>query len=131
MREIGKIFRFEAAHFLPKHNGVCQHLHGHSYKLEVRVSGKVNIDRERSDFGMIMDFKDLKNIIKDVVMDTHDHAYLNDIYPNPTAEIMVRVIALAIKEEINLIYSTSSPIELRMVKLWETEDSYAIWRAND
>jgi len=71
---------------------------------------------------MIMDFTELKNLVKEVVLDSHDHAFLNDIYPNPTAEVMVYAIAEAIHDKLPI------RVHLKMVKLWETETSYAIWR---
>jgi 6-pyruvoyltetrahydropterin/6-carboxytetrahydropterin synthase len=122
MRELGKIFSFSAAHRLPSHKGLCRGLHGHTYKLEVRISGEPITSPTRPDWGMIMDFTELKNIVKEVVLDSHDHSYLNDIYPNPTAEVMVCAIAEAIHERLPI------NVHLRMVKLWETETSYAIWK---
>jgi 6-pyruvoyltetrahydropterin/6-carboxytetrahydropterin synthase len=47
MRELGKIFYFSAAHKLPSHKGLCRRLHGHTYKLEVRVAGEPIGDPER------------------------------------------------------------------------------------
>ena len=123
MREIGKIFSFSAAHKLPSHKGLCQHLHGHNYKLEVRVAGPTNTRESSPSWGMIMDFGELKSIVKSAVLDFHDHTYSNDRYPNPTAENMVLSIAKAIKAE---LYPGEA--QLTMVKLWETEDSYAIWK---
>ena len=125
MRELGKIFYFSAAHKLPSHKGLCRRLHGHTYKLEVRVSGEPITSQTRPDRGMIMDFTDLKNLVKEVVLDFHDHAYLNDIYDNPTAETMVYAIAEAIHDRL------PSRVHLRMVKLWETETSYATWKNTD
>ena len=122
MREISKRFTFEAAHSLPKHKGLCSKVHGHSYKLEVRVTGGIMKAENNPEWGMIMDFSDLKNIVKETVLDIHDHAYLNDIYPNPTAENMVASMAEAIIEKLPM------GRDLTVLKLWETEDSYAIWR---
>ena len=34
-----KEFEFDAAHYLPSYNGKCEHLHGHTYKLVVKVDG--------------------------------------------------------------------------------------------
>ena len=120
MREIGKIFSFHAAHHLPHHMGLCRKMHGHTYKLEVRIRGEV-FDCGDPDDGMIMDFGELKDRLKGVI-EQHDHELLNNIYPNPTAEIMVSHIAEIIKENLPVY------IDLTMVKLWETETSYAIWR---
>jgi 6-pyruvoyltetrahydropterin/6-carboxytetrahydropterin synthase len=125
MRELGKIFSFSAAHRLPSHKGLCRRLHGHTYKLEVRVSGEPITSQICPDWGMIIDFTELKNIVKEVVLDSHDHVYLNDIYPNPTAEVMVYAIAKAIHEKLPV------RVHLKMVKLWETETSYAIWKTTE
>ena len=125
MRELGKIFLFEAAHQLPFHKGACRKLHGHSYRLEVRIKGEPITSKTRSDCGMIMDFGDFKSIVKEAVIDSHDHANLNDIYDNPTAEVMVYAMAEAIHDKL------PSNAHLTMVKLWETEKNYAIWRPTE
>lgn len=121
MREIGKIFRFCGAHTLPSHQGKCRNLHGHNWKLEVRLSGPVDSQQSSPRWGMIMDFGELKSLVNEVVIEYHDHKYLNEIYPNPTAENMVAAMAEALQEKL------PNNIILTRVKLWETEDSYAIW----
>lgn len=73
---------------------------------------------------MILDFKDLKKIVKDNVIDKLDHVDLNTLYENPTAEIMVVDIAQSIMQKL------PKDIYLESVKLWETEDSYAEYRPN-
>ena len=75
-----KEFDFDAAHFLPAYNGKCERLHGHTYKLVVKVEGTP--DHE----GMVIDFIKLKNIVKDVVLSKLDHYCLNDVIPVPSAE---------------------------------------------
>jgi len=122
MREVGKIFSFSAAHKLPHHKGLCKNLHGHEYKLEVRVAGLINKQESSPSRGMIIDFGDLKSIVEEEILMYHDHSYLNDMYTNPTAEIMVQEIAQSIAEKL------PSGRKLTMVKLWETENCYAIWR---
>jgi 6-pyruvoyltetrahydropterin/6-carboxytetrahydropterin synthase len=122
MREVGKIFSFSAAHKLPSHKGLCRRLHGHTYKLEVRVAGEPIGDPERPDFGMVIDFGELKRIVTEEILQFHDHAYLNKYYPNPTAELMVVRIAGCLETML------PNHIVLTMVKLWETETSYAIWK---
>jgi len=123
MQEIRKLFRFEAAHRLPSHKGACRRLHGHSYKLEVGITGEVQRLESTSDWGMIMDFGDLKHIVMEEVVDVHDHQDLNTIYPNPTAENMVKSMAEAIQSRL------PAGRFLTIVRLWETEGSYAIWRS--
>lgn len=48
----------------------CQHFHGHRYEVEITVSAdKLNEDN------MIVDFKLLKEIVKEVLDDKWDHAF--------------------------------------------------------
>ena len=61
---ITKIFRFESAHHLPGHHGKCARPHGHSYRLEVTIHGPIKHAPEESDYGMVMDFGDLSQIVK-------------------------------------------------------------------
>lgn len=66
---IAKRFRWEGAHRLPWHEGGCQHLHGHSYAMTVELDGTPDAR------GLLLDFKDLKAILKPLV-DAWDHATL-------------------------------------------------------
>ncbi len=66
--QVSKIFHFDMAHRLTFHKGKCVNLHGHTYKLEVIVSG--NIDEN----GLIIDFGDLKNIVNKNIVDKLDHS---------------------------------------------------------
>lgn len=79
-----KEFRFEASHRLPHHDGKCNRLHGHSWRLTVCVGG----DRLASDGpkrGMLMDYGDITAVVKPIV-DGLDHSHLNDTIDNPTSE---------------------------------------------
>lgn len=123
MTTVTKIFEFEACHHLPHYDGACHNLHGHTYKLEVTIGGKVNKDKANPKCGMILDFKDLKNIVKEVAVDKYDHSDLNNFFQNPTAEIMVEKIATDIMNKLpegNYLVSC---------KLWETSTSYAEYNA--
>lgn len=119
MTTVTKVFMFEASHHLPHYVGACHNLHGHSYKLEVTVRGNVIADTNNPKCGMIIDFKDLKQIVNEVAVDKYDHSYLNDFFPNPTAEIMVEQIAT------DIITKLPKDIHLVSCKLWETTTSYA------
>jgi 6-pyruvoyltetrahydropterin/6-carboxytetrahydropterin synthase len=85
-----KEFRFEAAHRLPhmppEHK--CARLHGHSFHLEVHLSGRVD---PRT--GMLVDYADIKTAFAPLEAQL-DHHYLNDIpgLENPTSENIVRWI---------------------------------------
>lgn len=112
--KISKTFSFEAAHHLPNYEGSCSRKHGHHYVLEVILEGEVD---EKT--GMLVDFNLLQSEVEMYVIDKYDHQDLNDFFPNPTAEEMVKVIG----NELDLL--TDLPIS--EVRLWETPNSYAIW----
>ena len=78
-------FDFEAAHRLPAHPGKCRDLHGHSYVLVVTIERPVEPGS-----GMVIDFGDLKRIVKREIVDRVDHKSLNDIIDNPTAELVAK-----------------------------------------
>lgn len=122
MVTVTKLFEFEACHSLPYYEGACNNLHGHSYKLEVTVGGKVRETKYNDPkSGMIIDFKDLKAIVKEEVINKYDHSHLNAFFPNPTAEIMVKKMAT------DIIAKLPKGVFLVSCKLWETSTSYAEW----
>ena len=88
--EIFKIFTVEAAHLLPNvpENHKCRRLHGHSFRIEIRVTGPV---QEQS--GWVMDFADITRAFQPVY-EQLDHHYLNEIegLENPTSERLARWI---------------------------------------
>ena len=124
MTTVTKLFEFEACHHLPHYEGACHNLHGHSYILEVTVSGQVSKNEKDPKCGMIIDFKDLKAIVKSVAVDKYDHSNLNEFFPNPTAEIMVKQIAVDIMSKL------PQEVYLMSCKLWETSTSYAEWNVS-
>ena len=80
---ITKEFKFEMAHALKGYDGPCKNIHGHSYVLNVTVSGYPIIDETNPKLGMVMDFGDLKKIVRKAVIDIFDHALvLNNKMPN-------------------------------------------------
>lgn len=143
---ITKKFTFESGHALYGHDGKCKNIHGHSYKLYVTVIGEPIADRNSPKFGMIIDFSDLKSIVKKEVVEEFDHCIiLNQNSPHvelaqvlqskeqkivlvdyqPTIEGMVINIANKIKKKL------PENIQLHSLKLKETETSYAEWVAED
>jgi 6-pyruvoyltetrahydropterin/6-carboxytetrahydropterin synthase len=66
---IAKRFRWEGAHRLPWHQGGCQHLHGHSYRMTVELDGTPDAR------GLLIDFKELKALLQPLI-DAWDHATL-------------------------------------------------------
>lgn len=110
-----KIFKFEAAHYLPYHEGKCKNMHGHNYKLEVTFGGTPFTEGKSK--GMVIDFSDLKQLVNESIIQKLDHALLNDYFENPTAENMVLHFINWINHEM-----------LVGLKLWETDNCFAEWR---
>ncbi|HCW32499.1 MAG: 6-pyruvoyl tetrahydropterin synthase, 6-pyruvoyl tetrahydrobiopterin synthase [Candidatus Peregrinibacteria bacterium GW2011_GWE2_39_6] len=75
-------FTFDAAHFLTQYYGKCERLHGHTYWLEVTVEG------EPASNGLLIDFIVLKRIVTTQILDKLDHSNLNDLFSNPTTELI-------------------------------------------
>ena len=73
---ITKQFTFEAGHALYGYDGKCKNIHGHSYKLSVTVIGTPINDDNNAKFGMIIDFGDLKKIVKNEIVDKFDHSII-------------------------------------------------------
>jgi 6-pyruvoyltetrahydropterin/6-carboxytetrahydropterin synthase len=88
--EIFREFTFEAAHRLPSvpAGHKCARLHGHSYRVEVHVTGEVGADS-----GWVLDFAEVAQACRPV-REQLDHYYLNDIpgLENPTSEVLARWI---------------------------------------
>ena len=103
-------FTFEAAHHLSWHPGKCRNLHGHSYRLDVTVSGPLDPN------GVVIDFDNLRAIVNRVVIDPWDHSDLNQVIDNPTAELLAHR-AWELLTEAGVAVST--------IRLWETEQSSA------
>ncbi len=143
---ITKQFSFETGHALYGYDGKCRNVHGHSYKLYVTVIGTPISDNTNVKFGMVIDFSDLKAIVKNKIVDVFDHATVfNKNTPHvelakeledrghnvllvdyqPTSEMMVIDFAKVIKKEL------PPHIKLHSLKLQETDSSYAQWFASD
>ena len=142
---ITKEFKFEMAHALMGYDGPCRNIHGHSYSLKVTVAGYPITDENHPKLGMVMDFGDLKRIVREAVIDEFDHALvLNKKMPNmlvdelkenfstislldyqPTSELMVVDFAERIKKHL------PENIKLIHLLLRETVTSYAEWFAEE
>lgn len=142
---VTKKFTFEMAHALLGYDGLCKYVHGHSYGLSVTVTGTPIDDEKSPKLGMVIDFGDLKKIVRETVVNVFDHALvLNSKTPRdgfkanqelfdklifveyqPTSEKMVADFANRINERLpagNKLFS---------VCLRETATSYAEWFASD
>ena len=143
---ITKQFSFETGHALYGYDGKCKNVHGHSYKLSVTVIGSPITDRSNVKFGMVIDFTDLKKIVKEEIVDQFDHATVfNGTTPHielanelmtrghhvilvdyqPTSENMV------VDFSQRIINRLPEGITLFSLKLQETDSSFAEWYASD
>ncbi|AGC76367.1 6-pyruvoyltetrahydropterin/6-carboxytetrahydropterin synthase [Nonlabens dokdonensis] len=143
---ITKEFTFETGHALYGYDGKCRNVHGHSYKLAVTVIGTPIDDLGHVKHGMVIDFGDLKKIIKEEIVEPFDHATVfNKNTPHvelakelsdrghdvilvdyqPTSEMMIIDFADKIKKRL------PDNIQLHHLRLRETETSYAEWHAAD
>lgn len=111
-----KEFEFDAAHYLPEYYGKCEKLHGHTYKLVIKVEGTP--DKE----GMIIDFIKLKDIVTSTILNRLDHACLNDVLPQPSAEN----IAIWVWNQLVGILKAENH-HLHEVEVWETKTSGVIY----
>ena len=146
MIRITKIFNFETAHVLYNYDGKCKNMHGHSYKLFVTVKGNPIKDLDHHKNGMVVDFGDIKKIVKEEIVDIWDHAVLvNGDSPHkllgeslenqghkvifckyqPTCENMLYDIAAKIQSKL------PTHVQLAYLKLHETENSYGEWIAEE
>jgi len=143
---ITKQFSFETGHALYGYDGKCRNVHGHSYKLSVTVIGSPIQDTSNVKLGMVIDFGDLKKIVKEEIVDRFDHATVfNKNTPHvelakelverghnviladyqPTSENMVIDFAAKIKARL------PENIDLHSLRLRETDTSFAEWYAAD
>ncbi len=118
-----KTFRFEAAHRLegwpPEHK--CHNMHGHSYRVEVEIEGKVNPET-----GVVIDFGVIAEYWKRALLPTLDHKYLNEVLgvKNSTAEYLAMWISRKFSQDMGY---DGKLMYVKRVRVYETEDSYAEW----
>lgn len=142
---ISKEFVFDMAHALHKYDGLCKNIHGHTYKLQVTLRGPINTDQNSTKLGMVLDFSELKRIVKIPIIDRFDHALAvntthgmsHDVkhYQDegkfielpfqPTCENLVVYFAEIIQKEL------PKHVELHSLKLYETPTSWGEWYAED
>jgi len=133
MTTVTKSVRFDAAHILTNHNGLCKNLHGHTYRVDVSVRGEATDEKD-----MIIDFKELKTIAQSVICDRFDHSFMFDASSPGECEIAavvqkhgMRTVSLPFRSTAeNLARHFFGELAPRLaglvtVKVWETADSCA------
>lgn len=149
---VTKELTFDCAHMLSNYNGACQNLHGHTYKLQVTCEKELDFAQPTGnaivqDTGMVVDFKNLKQVLEDEVMAKFDHAFIANILCAPdsteaqvirvikdagmkmlefsgrtTAENMCRYIFITLNDRVKMLFENTRVVN---VKLWETPTSFA------
>ena len=134
MYAVTKEIYFCYGHRLMDYDGPCKYLHGHNGKVEVELESS-KLDRR----GMVVDFSEIRRIVKDWVDRSLDHTMLfrkdDPLIPilkkqserfyvmdeNPTAEAIAKLI---------FDYARSKNFPVTRVTLWETESSFATYRGS-
>ena len=134
MYTVTKEIYFCYGHRLMDYDGPCKYLHGHNGKVEVELESN-KLDRR----GMVVDFSEIRRVVKDWVDRTLDHTMLfrkdDSLIPmlkkhgerfylmdeNPTAESIAKLI---------FDYARSQNFPVTRVTLWETESSFATYRGS-
>ena len=133
MTTVTKSVKFDAAHILTNHQGLCKNLHGHTYRVDVAVTQPDDDPRD-----MVIDFKDLKSVATSVICDRFDHAFIYSTASEGESEIAsvvekhgMRTVALPFRSTAeNLARYFFGELKPRIpgltsVKVWETADSCA------
>ena len=106
---------FSSAHQLRGYKGKCENIHGHNWKVELNVCGK-----KLNNIGLLIDFHDLKDILKDV-LDTLDHKNINEVIPfdstNPSSENIAQFIADKVAKE---LIKYDNKVQVESIIVWES-----------
>lgn len=142
---VTKKFVFDMAHALFGYDGPCKNIHGHTYHLSITLIGTPIRNSAEVKLGMVIDFTDLKAVVKEHIIDVFDHALVinedasyaqADILQNefgkviltpfqPTCENLLLHYVSLIKDKF------ASNIELVSARLEETPSSYSEWFLSD
>lgn len=135
---IGKRYTFDAAHRLPLHNGKCARPHGHTYTLDLEITGQPITAALDPEQGMVLDYYKISEIVKREIMDRFDHQDLNKVmrpwfgnmdpeeYNLTTAENMVGIFAAILR-----VALAPYKANLTRVRLCETQTSWAEWHSTE
>lgn len=138
MFKVSKEFSFDMAHILDGHDGKCQNLHGHTYKLQVEVSGDLVLEGAKK--GMVVDFTDVKRVVKEAILDPMDHAFIYDTTSERECKIAALLNELNSKtfgipmrttaEEMArfMFNCLKGKLPISAIRLWETPTSFCEYR---
>ena len=131
MTTVTKTVKFDAAHVLTDHQGLCRNLHGHTYRVDVSVAAEADGD-------MVIDFKELKGVLAEVILDCFDHSFIYNTGSVGESEIAavvekhgMRTVAIPFRSTVeNLAKMFYNELKAKVpglsaVKVWETADNVA------
>ncbi|MBA7652946.1 6-carboxy-5,6,7,8-tetrahydropterin synthase [subsurface metagenome] len=113
MYEISVENHFDAAHFLRGYQGKCEALHGHRFRVVVRVSAS-----KLDEIGIAYDFAELKQYLGEI-LSRFDHTCLNDVPPfdkiNPSSENIAATIYSELQPKL-----AGAPVSISGIEVWES-----------
>ena len=134
MTTVTKTVKFDAAHVLTDHQGLCRNLHGHTYRVDVSVASEADGD-------MVIDFKELKGVLAEVILNRFDHSFIYNTGSVGESEIAavvekhgMRTVAIPFRSTVeNLAKMFYNELKGRIsglsaVKVWETTDNSAEYK---
>jgi len=147
--KISRQIEWDMGHRIPNHGSVCRNLHGHRYKAEILVEGKLIGRMGAVDEGMVMDFGEIKKIATRHIHDVLDHGFMvwekdkllvnffkkNDSFKHtvvdfvPTAENIAAWVFLTLDKHFKDKFKTG--LRLVLIKVWETPTSLAVCGRRD
>ncbi len=136
MFKISKEFHFDMAHLLNGHDGKCQNLHGHTYKLQVELCSDLIPSGAKK--GMVADFSDVKSAVKKWILEPMDHAFMFDQSSEKECQIAellttlesktfafpTRTTAENIAQFIFQRLRANTRLPISCVRLWETPTAF-------
>ena len=142
---VTKELSFEMAHALWNYDGPCRNVHGHSYRLLVTLTGTPVDKPGDPKNGMVIDFTDLKNIVKKEIVSVFDHAVVvSRQFDKEKMEMFTKMFGNTVLVDYqptceNLVSDFAKRIypclphgiNLYSLKLYETATSFAEWFASD
>ncbi|MFH1030958.1 MAG: 6-carboxytetrahydropterin synthase QueD [Chloroflexota bacterium] len=121
MYEVSVEQHFDAAHYLREYQGKCESLHGHRFRVILKVKGS-----KLNEIGLAYDFTELKKQLASV-LSRFDHTCLNDVPPfdkiNPSSENIAATIYKEVKSKL-----ARAPVTMSCVEVWESPESWITYR---
>lgn len=120
MYEISVEQHFDAAHFLRGYQGKCEALHGHRFRVVVKIKSAVV-----NDIGIAYDFAELKQHLRDILA-KFDHTCLNDVPPfdkiNPSSENIASIIYNELQPKL-----AEATVSLSSIEVWESPQTGVVY----